>query len=255
MVLLHGIYDRADTWRRVLERLAEAGRRAVAVDLPPVNGRRTGEPILPLLDAYVAALVRAHAGTEGVVLGGNSMGAGLALRAALNPQLPVRASVPCDAPGFGYRPLVTVTVGRYGPPESLLARIRVPAAVFRGRGAVAVANRVLYVRDRPNSAEDVTRFLELFARTRPIGSLIACGRALLREFDAGYPAGALPPTLIVHGGRDTLIPPSAAIRARHRFPSARVRILPEVGHCPQVDAPDAVAAMLLDCELGHREIA
>ncbi|MFC9471736.1 alpha/beta fold hydrolase [Nocardia sp. NPDC056952] len=254
IVLLHGIYDRADTWRGVLEHLAASRRRAVAVDLPPVHVRRIGEPVLPRLDAYVGALVRAHAGTEGVVLCGNSMGAGLTLRAALNPELAVLMAVACDAPGFGYRPLTTFTVGRFGPPESLLSAIRVPAAVFRTRSAVAVADRVLYMRDRPSSAENVAHFLELFARTRPIGQLIAGGRALLREFDAGYPDGELPPTLIVHGSKDKLIPPAAAHRAQRRFPSARVRILPGVGHCPQVDVPSAVARMILG-EHGTRRIA
>ncbi|MGY0499433.1 alpha/beta fold hydrolase [Nocardia sp. FBN12] len=255
IVLLHGTYDRADTWRGVLERLAEVGRRAVAVDLPPLHVRRTGELVLPRLDAFVAALVRAQAGAEGVVLGGNSLGAGLTLRAALNPELPVLAAVPCDVPGFGYRPLATFTVGRFGPPEPLLAAIRVPAAMFRSRAAVAVGNRFLYGRDRPNSAEDVAHFLEFFAQTRPIGRLIASGRALLREFDAGYPDGELPPTLLVHGSRDKLIPPSAAHRAQRRFPSAMVRILPGVGHCPQLDVPNAVARMILDCDPGTRRTA
>lgn len=255
IVLLHGIYDRADTWRGVLERLAAAGRRAVAVDLPPVHVRRTGESVLPGLDAFVAALVHAQAGTEGVVLSGNSMGAGLTLRAALNPELPVLAAVPCDVPGFGYRALATCTVGRFGPPEPLLAAIRVPPAMFRGRAAVAVGNHLLYTRDRQNSAEDVAHFLAFFAQTRPIGRLIAGARALLREFDAGYPDGELPPTLLVHGSRDKLIPPSAAHRAQRRFPSARVRILPGVGHCPQADVPDAVARMILDSDRGVRRTA
>ncbi|MFD4352565.1 alpha/beta fold hydrolase [Nocardia sp. NPDC058518] len=255
IVLVHGTYDRADTWRGVLERLAELGRRAVAVDLPPVHERRFGESVLPGLDAYVAAVVRANAGTEGVVLCGNSLGAGLALRAALNPGLPILAAVSFDVPGFGYSRLITVTMGSFGPPESLLSKIRVPAIVFRSRLAVALVQRVLYGRGRPNSPDDAMHFLEFFARTRPVGRLIASARALLREFDAGYPDGELPPTLIVHGRRDKLIPPSAAHRAQCRFPSAAVRILPGVGHCPQLDVPDAVARMILDCDPGTRRTA
>src|SRR3954468_23137820 len=34
VLLLHGYADSADTWRAVLDRLARAGRRALAVDLP-----------------------------------------------------------------------------------------------------------------------------------------------------------------------------------------------------------------------------
>ncbi|MGB3332425.1 MAG: alpha/beta fold hydrolase, partial [Mycobacterium sp.] len=45
VVLLHGYGDSADTWRGVLTRLAAAGRRAVAVDLPgfgQADPRRAG---------------------------------------------------------------------------------------------------------------------------------------------------------------------------------------------------------------------
>ncbi|MCM6776227.1 alpha/beta hydrolase [Nocardia sp. CDC159] len=244
-VLLHGVYDRADTWLGVLERLAAAGRRAVAIDLPAVHLLPRGEPILPRLDDIVAAVIRAQ-GPQGVVLSGNSMGAGLTLRAAADPELPVRAAVPLSVPGFGYRPVITTAIGRYGPGEVVLSGVRLPARVFRGRLADPAVRYLLYTRGSDIDPDNVRSFLTLCGDTRPIGRLLAGGRTLLREFDAGYPEGPLPPTLIVHGRHDKLIPHRAAYRAQRRFPSARVLILPASAHCPQVDDPATITRILLE---------
>ncbi len=246
IVLLHGIFDRARTWQAVLDRLAAAGRRAVAVDLPPVHRRRVGEPILPALDAFVAAAVRAHAGTEGVVLVGNSMGAVLALRAALDPALPIRAAIPIALPGFGYTRLVSISTGPYALPEAALIRMWAPRRMIRSRMVARVSTGALSMRGRPLPDGTVEHFVELFAGER-LGGFLAAGRALLREFDAGYPAG-LPsaPVLFVHGRHDRLIAHTAALRAARRYPAARVRILPGSAHCPQLDDPDATAELILE---------
>ncbi|TLF60178.1 alpha/beta hydrolase [Nocardia cyriacigeorgica] len=253
VVLLHGVYDRADTWLRVLECMARGGRRAVAVDLPPIHLRAAGEPILPALDAFVAAVVGAHAGEDGVVLAGNSMGAGLTLRAALDPSLPIRVGVPIDIPGFGYRPLVRVTFGPYGPSEALLARIRLPRAMFGLRPAHSYTRRMLHYRGRASDPEHVRYFLDLFAAADPLGALAAAGRALLGEFDAGYPPGTPAPLLFVHGRGDKLIPFTAAYRAAATYPGATVRILDTCGHCPQLDEPQLLADLILDFDdTAHR---
>ncbi|WP_162958319.1 alpha/beta fold hydrolase [Nocardia yunnanensis] len=246
IVLLHGVYDRAETWLEVLTLLAAAGHRAVAVDLPPLPGLPTGQPFLPVLDAFVAEVVRAHTGTEGVVLAGNSMGAGLTLRAALNPALNIRAAITYNLPGFGYTPLIAVSLGPFGPREQFLSRIRLPGWAFRNRGVDLGFQYLVNARGGAPVPHHVDHFRQVFLATRPIGLLLAAGRALLREFDAGYPQGTPPPTLIVHGSGDRLIPYRAAFQARRAFPSATVRILPNSAHCPQIDDPAAATALLLD---------
>src|SRR6476646_9214123 len=60
IVLFHGYGDSADTWRLVLDRLARADRRAIALDLPgfgTADPLRPGEPILPQYDAFAAAAI------------------------------------------------------------------------------------------------------------------------------------------------------------------------------------------------------
>ena len=56
LVLLHGFADSADTWRRVLDRLARESRRALALDLPGFGtASALGDgPVLPQWDAFAA---------------------------------------------------------------------------------------------------------------------------------------------------------------------------------------------------------
>jgi len=88
ILLVHGFGDAADGWRLVLDLLQDAGQAAVAVDLP---GFGQADPLdegelLPQLDAFVAAAIRAYGGTEGVVVVGNSLGGAAAARARSRPR-------------------------------------------------------------------------------------------------------------------------------------------------------------------------
>lgn len=76
LVLLHGYTDSAETWNGVLHELGAAGRSAIAVDLPGFGtaDRVAPGPVMPQLDAFVAALVEAASARDTVVLVGNSLG-------------------------------------------------------------------------------------------------------------------------------------------------------------------------------------
>ncbi|MGZ4115317.1 MAG: alpha/beta fold hydrolase, partial [Actinomycetota bacterium] len=58
------------------------------------------------------------------------------------------------------------------------------------------------------------------------------------------------PVLVIHGARDRLVPPAYARAALDRHPAWRYRFLPNVGHVPQLEAPDrwlaAVESWLAD---------
>ena len=77
LLLLHGYSDSADTWRILLDRLARAGRRAVAVDLPgfgTCDVLNDHEPILAQHRRFAAAAVEWMAPDGGAVVCGNSLG-------------------------------------------------------------------------------------------------------------------------------------------------------------------------------------
>ncbi|HVW48149.1 MAG TPA: alpha/beta hydrolase [Solirubrobacterales bacterium] len=116
--------------------------------------------------------------------------------------------------------------------------------------------------------EQATRFISLlFPPERAaeadaqFGDLIAAARVelpepvLFEQEDAivrwhGRP-GSLPladpslPTVVVHGGKDTLVPPGNAEVLARFHPGARVEIRPDCAHAPMAQEPDAVAAAIL----------
>lgn len=52
------------------------------------------------------------------------------------------------------------------------------------------------------------------------------------------------PTVLVHGERDRLVPVAAARAARDVCPGWRLEIFDDVGHVPQLEVPDRLAAVL-----------
>jgi pimeloyl-ACP methyl ester carboxylesterase len=53
------------------------------------------------------------------------------------------------------------------------------------------------------------------------------------------------PTVVVHGGRDTVVPPANAEVLARFHPGARVEILPDCAHAPMAQEPAAVAEAIL----------
>src|SRR4051812_34902073 len=85
LIFFHGYGDSADCWRLMLKLLGERGRRAIAVDVrgfAHADRLSSERPILPQLDEYGAAVVRAVAREEGQspYVIGNSLGGLLSLR-------------------------------------------------------------------------------------------------------------------------------------------------------------------------------
>src|SRR3954468_2250761 len=82
LLLLHGWADSADTRRLLLDKLARADRRAVAVDMPgfgTASPPSDDEGLLAQLDAFCRAAVEYAAPAGGAVVVGNSLGGCVAL--------------------------------------------------------------------------------------------------------------------------------------------------------------------------------
>jgi pimeloyl-ACP methyl ester carboxylesterase len=251
VVLLHGYADSADTWRNVLDRLARRDRRALAVDLPGFGAadplRREGS-MLEQLDAFARAAV-VHAAAEGgdVVLAGNSLGGCVALRVAEDETAPLAGVVPIapaglDMPGW-FRiierdPFVRLILSAPVPlPEPLL------------RGAVGAAYRQLAFADPRGAAREAVRAFTDHHRTKDrVVRILENGRRLLPELSP--PPFRLErigcPVLLIWGDRDRMVTHKGARLITEALPATDHRLLEGVGHCPQVEAPDRVAALLLD---------
>src|SRR4029077_15284007 len=54
------------------------------------------------------------------------------------------------------------------------------------------------------------------------------------------------PTLVVEGERDKLLPPGWAAEIAEQIPGGRSLVVPNAGHCPQIEQPLVVNHVLLD---------
>ncbi len=245
LLLLHGFTDSADTWRPLLSRLAAAGRRAVAVDLP---GHGWAPPMQPplfeTLDRFVAAFVEQYAEGEQVVLVGNSLGGLLAFRAGRDERLPLAAVAGLGPAGLAHTQrmqLIAHWARVFQPVLGLLDRVPVPRALVR-RGALRVHHRLTEgtgVELADHYASHV-RGMDDVGRLR--SDLVALDRAV--RGDVLRPSEIRVPVLMVWGLRDRLVDIKGAPSLLDVVPDSRLVVL-DCGHLPQVQVPDEVTPLLL----------
>jgi pimeloyl-ACP methyl ester carboxylesterase len=250
-ILLHGFGDSADTWRRFMAELALVGVAAVAVDLPGFGSAqplRRG-PKLVQLDTFVAEVVRRHSAGGPPVLIGNSMGAGLTVRAGAA-GLGLKAAIPVAVPGYGYTPLVhtfiwSETASR--PTRVLQAVIRwtpVPARL-RARSMRRGLPRLVFHDLQMNDPEAVDRLTGQLSSSSDLRRMLRLIRRMFAEqASQGYATERITtPMVIVHGSRDALIPADASAVLHEAVPASRLEIFAGCGHCPQLETPARLAEL------------
>lgn len=250
LVLLHGYADSADTWRLLLDRLRRQGRAAVALDMPGFGtaGRLEREtPVLPQLDRFADAALERWAGeADGgrVVLGGNSLGGTVALRAAERDGDALAGIVPIAPAGLGSPAWFRAIEG--APLVRAMLRSPVPVPDTAVRRAVGSTYRVLAFAS-PRKADDgvVAAFTSHFDSQRDVVRLLATGKRLLPEIKSPFRLRKVEcPVLVVWGERDRMVSSEGAGLVAAGVPKARVELLARCGHCPQIEEPDRLAELL-----------
>jgi len=250
LLLLHGYADSADTWRPLLQRLAHQGRAATAVDL---TGFGTGspldlaKPLLPQWDALVVAAIEElserHGGAEVYVVG-NSLGGCLSLRAAEHPELPIGGIVPIAPAGLHMARWFPVIESERLIRLLRLSPLPVPEAVVRE--IVSRVYRTLAFNDPRGADPDVVSSF-----SRHIGTIdrsmavLDVGRRLLPELEDPFDLKRIDcPLLLVWGERDKMVYTAGAERVLRTVDYSDIEVIPDCGHCPQVEVPDRLAELL-----------
>ncbi len=250
ILMFHGYADSADTWRYALAHLARTGRRALAVDLPGFGTADSlgPEPILPQLDEFAAAALRYTAGRPKVpvTVVGNSLGGCVALRLAER-QGDALAGVVGVAPA-GLQMTRLLTLVRRDPVlRSLLALpTPVPSAVLRA----AVARLYLQLAFASPAGVDrgvVSAFTWHHRRRARVAEYLDTAHRLLPELRSPFQLKHISTrVLLIWGDRDRLVFHRGARELLETVPDSRLEVLEGIGHCPQIEAAERFAELLLE---------
>ncbi len=247
ILLLHGTSDSLHTWDGWVRELSKT-RRVLRVDLPGfglTGPAASGDYGIRRYVDFVQALLDQQQLSR-VVIAGNSLGGEVAwMTAAAHPSR-VAGLVLLDPAGLPFEPealplgfqMSATTVG------SWMGRHLLPRPLVR-QGVEDVFGRP----ERVTQAE-VDRFFEMSVRAGNREALHLRLQALLAEREQGLQVPEWPkvmaPTLLVWGEKDRLIPPRTAdayLKARSpQAPPAQLRVLPGLGHVPQLEDPAASLA-------------
>lgn len=242
LLLLHGWADSADTWRLVLDRLGRAGRRALALDMPgfgTADPLRDG-PVLAQLDAFVDAAL-GELGEPAVIVG-NSLGGCAALRAAERGE--PAGVVPVAPAGLDMAAWFAL-VERDPVVRSLLASpVPVPGPVV-GRTVGEVYRRLAF--KRAIDPLVVSTFAGHLASKAAAARVLATGRRLLPELRDPFRLDSIRcPVLLVWGRDDRMVFQTGAERVLDAVAGARLEVIEDCGHCPQLECPERLLELVLD---------
>src|SRR6266516_5413639 len=230
VVLVHGWPLNRTIWSEVSPRLAASGFRVLAPDLP---GFGESLPLLgprPRVEAYAAELAAflEGFGPHRFAVAGHSFGGYVALALAeMSPHLVgglglIASRTGADNDTVRRGRLETIDKVRAGGPKVLLPGLA--EKLVGPSGAVPWRPRASRIIEQAR-AEGVIAGLTAMA-ARPDRT------AVYEEFSG--------PRLVVHGRADSLIPVAEAADPSAGRPPVRA-ILPEVGHMPMWESPEATA--------------
>lgn len=250
LILLHGWGDSADCWRPLLRELQRRDRRAIALDMPGFGEAARldrDRDVLPQLDRFAAAAIRdvAERARAEVVVAGNSLGGCAAMRAAERPELPLAGIVPVAPAGLDMAQWFTII--ETTPIVRALLRAPVPLPETVVRDAVGRAYRSLAF-TRPSAVDPtaVSSFTRHLPDRRDVIRILATGRRLKPELQDGcFRLGRIAcPMLLVWGDSDKMVYPSGAERVLREVDDVVFEVIPNCGHCPQVECPEALAEVM-----------
>ncbi len=242
LVLLHGLGASSFSWRHNLGPLSRRFR-VLAPDLPP-HGK---SPAPADGDYRPAALEQGiirfldRQGVGQTALAGNSLGGGLALLLARDYPDRIRAL------------LLLAPVMASSRPPLIFYPLRLPglgrlSAALLGPWLIPLALRLAFARRELITPEVVAGYgapLRDLQRRLALGRLCRQLNPLPRPQVESLLQEIRQPVCLIWGAQDRILPASQAYWLQTRLPQAQLRLLPEVGHAPQEEAPELVNKIIV----------
>jgi len=240
VLLVHGLGARCDRWRGTVERLADAGYRAITYDLPG-HGFASKEVEAPSTVPALAEHALAVMDTlniESAVLIGTSLGAHIVATAAC--KAPARVS------GLGLVGALGIVPIEQGVAETISRNVRAQAREqFAGKLSFVLQDPTLVTEAlieeewRMNSAPGV------------LGALSRLGDYLTSGIAHDYVASKLLPLfptdrmLLLWGALDKAVPLSVGHACQEALGGPELVVIEGSNHCPYLEQPEAFMAALL----------
>ena len=249
IVLLHGSNADLHTWQPWAEalrrdyRVIRFDQRGHGLTGPAPDGDYTRDAFVANVDRVVRRL-----GLERFVLGGNSMGGGIALAYALEHPDKLAGLVLVDAAGAPVRrePVegeesgtnIGFAIAQMPVVNSLVTQIT-PRSLIRQSLSQSVENQAIVT----DAAVD--RYWELLRYPGNRAATLERFGTPREAFAAQDLAGLDVPVLVMWGEEDSLIPFAASAWFADALPNAQEVSYPGIGHIPMEEAPDRSAADLV----------
>ncbi|MDQ8145492.1 MAG: alpha/beta fold hydrolase [Gemmatimonadota bacterium] len=242
ILLLHGTSASLHTWEGWVDSLRPT-RRVITLDLPGfgLSGRTSGDDYSV---ARMSRFLRAALDTLGVrraIVGGNSLGGGLAWGFAVADTARVAGLILVDAVGYPSQ-ATSVPIG------FRLARtpgVRRLVSRLLPRGVIESSLRNVYGDPSRVTPALVDRYYAMAVREGNRDALLARFRGVGSRGDTLALRALRTPTLILWGERDRLIPPGDAARFARDIAGSRVVRFAALGHVPHEEDPTATVIPVL----------
>lgn len=223
VLLLPGLMGQIHHWQSAVHTLGEFCR-AIALELP-IFHPGLPEATIAELGRYVRCFLQAQE-IPRAVLGGNSLGGHVALELAVNHPERVSGLILTGSSGLferGYTRGVPHRPSAEYVREKMLEIFHDPALVT------------------PAWVEEVTRVV-----TAPASAMrvVQFARAAKRHKLEEHLPNIRVPTLLVWGAQDRITPPEVAGQFHALIPDSRLTFLPDCGHVPMLEQPQAFNAVV-----------
>ena len=247
VLLVHGLASSMITWYCNMDALADAGFKAIAIDLPGYGDSSLANHLgyEPESGARFLASFTAEMGIDRFSVVGNSAGGLIAGVTALEYPDRVERVALVAAAGLGRRlswPLRIISIPVLGEliyKPHLISKAAMVKRIFFRPPAVLddILPEMFRVRCLPhgpqvmlNSVRSGVNLLGLRRKHHIVDRL--------RDLRA--------PLLAVWGEEDLVIPPVKAEDVRRDLPYGRIHVLPECGHWPHMEKPEDFNRILID---------
>jgi pimeloyl-ACP methyl ester carboxylesterase len=243
IVLVHGFFVSLETWEPWVKRLGQ-DYRVITLDLPGHGLTRAPVGWPMSVDSYVS-VVEAFAKAKSLdkfVIGGSSMGGNVAWEYALAHPERTKGLILVDSAGWPapkpsaeqqkmadlFRNPVSRFVVRDLDSSAQIKKGLQGAYAQRGVVTDAMLNRYIELNRAPGHRDAIIDIMLGGDRQKP-----ATAERLAR---IGVP------TLVLHGAKDSMVPPADGRRFADSIPGAKLIVYQDSGHVVQEEAADASAA-------------